>query len=213
MKKLVIAFLALVSSAGMCSVAYGFISGSAHDFSATWSNQQICLPCHAPHNGTVITDAPLWNHDVDLTTLYTLYSSATFDASASLTQPGGVSKLCLSCHDGTTAIDAFTGHTGTTLIGALGTGSGDLGTALNNDHPISFVYDTALAILDGGLHDPSVTLVPATSTIIGTIDDALLFNQRMECASCHDVHNKYGNDALLLIDNIRSELCLTCHNK
>ena len=36
----------------------GGISGSKHDFAepvrypTNWSNGQICLPCHAPHNTT-----------------------------------------------------------------------------------------------------------------------------------------------------------------
>lgn len=210
MKRLVIGVLALIGSTGICSTAFGVITGSDHDFSAAnWSSGQICLPCHAPHNGTVIADAPLWNHDVSEAS-YTLYSSATLDAD-DLSQPAGVSKLCLSCHDGTVAIDAFTGHDGTIFIGTIGTGSGDLGSALNNDHPVSFTYDSALATADGGLWDPSSKSSGITEG--GTIDSDMLFAGRMECASCHDVHNKYENTSLLLIDNDGSNLCLTCHNK
>ena len=210
MKKIILAAVALIGSAGICSTAYGVISGSDHDFSAAgWSSTQICLPCHAPHNGTVIADAPLWNHDVSTAT-YTLYASPTLDAT--LSQPVGVSKLCLSCHDGTVAVDAYTSHTGTILIGTLGaTGSGDLGTALNNDHPVSFTYDSNLATADGGLWDPSTKNSGMVTG--GTIDTDMLFAGRMECASCHDVHNKYGNTSLLLVSNTGSALCLTCHNK
>ena len=66
-------------------------------------------------------------------------------------QPDGVSLLCLSCHDGTVALDAYGGDPGN--AGTIGD-QFDLGTDLNNDHPISIVYDSALATLDGGLHDP-----------------------------------------------------------
>ena len=33
----------------------------------------------------------------------------------------------------------------------------------------------------------------------------------MECASCHDPHNRYNLRALLVMPNGRSELCYTCH--
>lgn len=210
MKKLVLAVLALIGSAGICSTAYGSIALSAHDFRLSgWADGQICLPCHAPHNGTIIDDAPLWNHTVSAAT-YDLYSSTTLDAT--LSQPVGVSKLCLSCHDGTIAVDSYTGHTGTIDIGTLGTGSGDIGTELGNDHPVSFTYDAALATADGGLFDPT-TRSSLVSDLGGTIDTDMLFANRMECSSCHDVHNKYTNDSLLLIDNAGSALCLTCHDK
>jgi predicted CXXCH cytochrome family protein len=45
------------------------------------------------------------------------------------------------------------------------------------------------------------------------IAEDMLFNGRMECASCHDVHNAFNNDELLLKPNGGSGLCLTCHNK
>jgi predicted CXXCH cytochrome family protein len=51
----------------------------------------------------------------------------------------------------------------------------------------------------------------------GTIRDDLLFADRMECSSCHDVHNGPAatavNDNLLVITQVQSRLCLTCHNK
>ena len=76
----------------------GVIAGTAHDFSLQgYSGGQICIACHTPHGGnTTVTDAPLWNHAVTTAT-YTLYSSSTLNAGP-LTQPSGVSKLCLSCH-------------------------------------------------------------------------------------------------------------------
>jgi len=157
--------------------------------------------------GTLVVNAPLWNHEVTTELAYTLYSSSTLDATPG--QPSGVSKLCLSCHDGTVAVDAFGGAAGTTTIDAIGTGSGDFGTDLSNDHPISFLYTTALSVTDGGLMDPSTD----PSGIIGTIAADMLFSDSMECASCHDVHNAAGNTALLLIDNANSDLCLTCHDK
>jgi predicted CXXCH cytochrome family protein len=135
---------------------------------------------------------------------YTLYSSGTFDATDQ-TQPDGVSKLCLSCHDGTVALDNFGGVTGGTNFA---TGAANVGTDLANDHPVSFSYQSSI---DNGDNE----LFPTTSStsIGGTIASDLLSGGNVECSSCHDVHNAYGNDGLLKIDNAGSALCLTCHDK
>ena len=121
-------------------------------------------------------------------------------------QPSGSSKLCLSCHDGTVALDNFGGTTtGTSFIS-----TGLVGTNLSDDHPISFTYDAALATADGGLYNPTTAL----SGLGGTITVDLLRGGEMECSSCHDVHNSYpANPSLLVITNAGSLLCLTCHDK
>lgn len=201
--KLHVAVLISIAIVGLATLSQAAISGSAHDFSrANWSGGQICLPCHAPHDGVNVANAPLWNHEVSTAT-YTLYSSPTLDAVPG--QPSGASKLCLSCHDGTVAVDSFGGRTGNITL------SGSVGTDLSDDHPISFAYDAALAAADGGLYDPTVRLsgVPGTS---GTIDQDMLFAGSLECASCHDVHNANDTDDLLVKSNDGSALCLTCHN-
>ncbi len=199
----------------------GVIAGTAHDLSSI-AGQQICIACHTPHGGnTSVTDAPLWNHAVTTAT-YTLYSSGTLDAGP-LAQPSGVSKLCLSCHDGTVAIDSFGGATGTNLMtGADAVGSAAQGS-LANDHPIGFTYDAALVTLDGSLHNTtnSVTVgTGGTRTKTGTIASVMLFNGKLECASCHDVHNTFtasngtgGGFPLLRVSKTGSAICLTCHNK
>lgn len=209
---------ALVSMWGSPLLA-GTIVGSPHDFSATgWTGGQICVACHTPHNAnTTVTDAPLWNHTVTTKT-YTLYNSLTLNATPG--QPTGVSKLCLSCHDGTVAVDSFGGATGTTFLTgnyAIGAGPADL----SNDHPISFTFNTALATADGALFDPStktVTIGSGTQTKTGTIAAVMLYNNQVQCPTCHDVHNAFAvgginGDPLLRISKAGSALCLTCHNK
>ncbi len=181
------------------------ISGSAHDFSTqAWAGGQSCVVCHAPHNamGTLV---PLWNRSTTSGT-FTLYGSPTLNAQTA--QPSGASKACLSCHDGTVALDSFGGRTGTAFI----TGSGRLDSDLSNDHPISITYDTALATADGGLFDPVATQAGITGAP-GTIHDRMLFGGKMECASCHDVHNGFGQPMMLVKSNAASGLCLTCHRK
>ena len=181
------------------------IAGSDHDFSTEGWNAsgELCVVCHTPHNADVtVALAPLWNHDVT-TAVYTIYASDTLDAIVG--QPDGGSKLCLSCHDGTIALDSFGGQVGSTFIDA----DHRIGTDISDDHPISFTYDPALAAADGELFDPSTT----PSSLGGTIDDDLLFGSQVECGSCHDVHDTLGNDDLLRVDNAGSALCLTCHDK
>jgi predicted CXXCH cytochrome family protein len=184
------------------------ISGSAHDFSAAgWNGTgEICVVCHTPHAAdTSVTDAPLWNHETT-TAVYTLYTSATLDAAPG--QPDGVSKLCLSCHDGTIAVDNFGGvTTGTQTIDLINPAV-DVTTDLSDDHPVSFTYDAALATPPEQLFDPTT----APSGLGGTIDADLLFGAKVECASCHDVHDA-GFPSLLVMDNTASALCLTCHDK
>jgi predicted CXXCH cytochrome family protein len=182
------------------------IVGSAHDFSsASWNaTGQICIICHGPHNTDVaVQDAPLWNHESTMAA-FTPYSSSSMNATTG--QPDASSKLCLSCHDGTVAIDNFSGNTsGTFYI----SGETFIGTDLSDDHPVSFTYDVALSQADGELADPSTT----NSGLGGTIQQDLLIGNKVQCASCHDVHNSSGIDNLLIKSNAQSELCLTCHLK
>ncbi len=185
------------------STSFGQISGSAHDFSAEAYTTEICNVCHTPHNADVsVLEAPLWNHELS-TEIYTVYNNSSLQATVG--QPAGISKLCLSCHDGSVAIDNFGGTTtGTHFIT-----SGDVGNNLSDDHPISFTYDATLATDDGELADPAT----ANSGLGSTIHDDLLSDGELECSSCHDVHNSLGHANLLVLDNTGSALCLTCHIK
>ena len=203
MRKIFGAALGLMLVAGLAGAQ---ITGSKHDFSGQqWGTNEICQPCHTPHNASTLLPVVLWNHAVTTAT-YTLYSSPTMNATTG--QPAGVSKACLSCHDGTVALDSFGGSTGQNFIG----GNANFGTDLSNDHPVSFAYTNALATADGGLHAPTTQ----ASGLGGTIAADMLFgagNTQVECASCHDVHNAANLAFLLLKSNAGSALCLTCHAK
>jgi len=180
------------------STVFAQITNSAHDFSGeSWnSSGEICITCHTPHNANTTANTPLWNHVVTSAT-FTPYDNPTLDADVSA-GPSGSSKLCLSCHDGTVALDNFGGTTdGTNFI----SGNALLGSDLSNDHPVSFTYDAALVTADGALNDP--TAAPIAD---------LLIDGKMECASCHNAHGA-GNNKFLRIANTGSALCITCHNK
>ena len=201
----------------------GTIVNSPHDFSGQgWSGGEICIVCHTPHNAnTTVTDAPLWNHAVT-TTNFTMYTSPTLDATQA-GQPDGVSMLCLSCHDGTVAVDSFGGNTGTNFV--TGNAAVGAGGNLDDDHPISILYNAALATTDPGLFNPETTNVTIGDTAgpnprqrTGTITNVMLFANTVQCSSCHDVHNTYtvagsNGDPLLKVSRAGSALCLTCHNK
>lgn len=219
MRKLALAGLAVAATFVLAPLdAAADIRLSHHDFSLVgWSGGEICVPCHTPHNAdTTVSMSPLWNHEVTAA-VYTLYTSHSFDAIAG--QPDGASKLCLSCHDGTVAMDAFGGAPG----GALFAGFGNLGTDFTMHHPISISYDGALAATDGTLFDPVV----APSGLGGTIDEDLLRGGKLQCVSCHDVHlgrnnagcngchDPFGGTTTLSLwkSNAGSALCLTCHDK
>jgi len=167
------------------------VRGTKHNLSASSGNtvratseSQVCVFCHTPHGATPGA-APIWNRRLGATT-YTPYTSSSLDANAiqgALEQPGGSSKLCLSCHDGTIAIGSVNvlNGVGNANIAMQNTGAGDtmpagagagtgftrnLGTDLTNDHPISVNYTNALAVRDGELRvvDANQTYPPNSTT-------------------------------------------------
>jgi len=78
-------------------------------------------------------------------------------------------------------------------------GATNLGTDLSGDHPISFTYDSNLAVKNGNLVDPS-----------GLPTQVKLESGQLQCASCHDAHNdSLGN--FLVMSNSNSQLCTSCH--
>jgi predicted CXXCH cytochrome family protein len=221
-KELMVLFGVLLSlAAGVANgqAAGAGIAGTAHDprsWNFGYPDGQICVMCHAPHNTT--TDGPLWNHQMS-TAAYTLYASSTMNAIVG--QPGQVSKLCMSCHDGTVGILNYGGATGgMTLFDAYGQlGRSVLGSNMADDHPIGITYNAALATSDGSLADPATKTVTigASTSKSGTIAALMLVGGKIECTSCHDVHNKFtvGSTTknLLKVSVAGSVLCLQCHTK
>lgn len=173
------------------------------------SEQRICLMCHIPHNSDPAS--PLWNHTLSGAT-YTPYDSSTLIAAPG--QPTGKSKLCLSCHDGTVALGSVhnmpwaEGGGAGVIVGLEDPLTGDalLSTDLTDDHPVSFVYDSALASDNGELAAPS-----------GLTGEVQLEDGQVQCTSCHDPHSStYAK--FMRLDTVDgsgygSPLCLTCHTK
>lgn len=161
---------------------------------------EICLFCHTPHSSRPV--APLWNRN-DPGVIYTLYSSATFQALPG--QPDGTSILCLSCHDGTIALGSVISRATISAFQAgittMPAGLSNLNTNLKNDHPVSFLYTASLAMADGQLRPPSNILPPVA-----------LENGKVQCTSCHDPHkNMISNFLVATTQN--SNLCNSCHQR
>ncbi|MFI4979261.1 MAG: cytochrome c3 family protein [Nevskiales bacterium] len=136
---------------------------------------------------------------------YTPYTSST--SAAHPGQPTGASLLCLSCHDGTTALGNVLSRT--SQIGmaggviALPAGNSNLGTDLSDDHPISFAFTAAVAAARNG-----ELVNPATLTGKVKLDAS----GQLQCTSCHDPHDD-SNGKFLVVANQASALCQTCHIK
>lgn len=230
LKMLAAAAIAVLAS-GTVASASG-ITGSAHDFSKwSWADGEICKPCHTPHNAIAAdVSSRLWNHQMS-TASYTLHGAraAGVGTTQDATRAGGQadmdmgSRLCLSCHDGTVALDSFGGRTGTVMA----TGPISLGTDLSNDHPVgmSAVYDEVRAYGGHYSYQPLavakaagirfVELPNTTYTYTDQTGATVTSNKLViSCVSCHDVHNGSGfEQGLLRGDNAGSKLCVSCHTK
>ena len=195
------------------------IANTKHNLSATGpgttratTEDEVCVFCHTPHGATSFPGSPLWNRQLSSQT-YTVYTSSSLDAEdimGQLDQPGGSSKLCLSCHDGTLAIgtvNVLGGQqnvniqmTGTAADGTMPPGDGettgftrDLGVDLTNDHPISLTYDSNLANVDTELVDPVAAAhigvrAPGFRPIVPLEQTGSGGAAQIQCASCHDPH-------------------------
>jgi predicted CXXCH cytochrome family protein len=122
----------------------------------------------------------------------------------------GISRLCLSCHDGTVAVDSYGAAIGSgtefiepTTGSFAGTGAGMLDGDMSSEHPIGMAY-AAAGSTNGGMRP-----VPVGNTLLFGAGNAAT----VECASCHDVHNETANTHLLLTTNVGSQICLECHVK
>lgn len=210
----------LLSSGILLLFAYpamSAIQGSVHDFTSyTWSGGQICGVCHSPHGGASGIQAPLWGHDISSAT-YTLYTSPSMYDTADQPQPGGNSRLCLSCHDGTVAIDSFGGTVGSTYIDAINPRA-KIGTDLSNDHPVGVRWLHQIKEQQDDcvqchniMNNMEIKFVRFYADYSHANNGGL--QNRIECGTCHDVHNDVPNPKLLRRTMAGSELCQQCHGK
>lgn len=151
---------------------------------------QICIFCHTPHGATA--NAPLWGRpdpggtfsiraglQISNSTIVntTLYGNTT-DPNE---YPNGASKLCLSCHDGVTALGILSDGYEIEMV------STDLATAINltTSHPVSFIYIDSVVTHLNNYYGAGSYKLPAAGYLDGS--------DRVQCTSCHQPHQDTRN--------------------
>jgi len=164
------------------------------------TEDRICVFCHTPHNASPAT--PLWNKDIEGVNYaaYPLYTSTTMVSQPSLAGPTGSSRLCLSCHDGTSALGVvLLPKTEIPMTGTPMSSRSNFGTSLASHHPISFSYSDAQSI-----PNPELAPEPPANKLIFYANDII------QCNTCHDPHDN-TNKKFLAESNENSGLCILCH--
>jgi cytochrome c2 len=236
-------FTTLNGSAGYTTFKFGGATGTDATGAGTIAGNASfyinpCQVCHIPHKAPEGTKGPLWNHANSLNASYVTYDqghSATFNA-LNLTVTLGSSVACLSCHDGSVAVNQSYGATlpnanGTTtgatayynptfsietatatagnFVSASGAGPYLGRNDLTHMHPIGVSYVDALA------KDPTLQPLPVAGTVFAQMLKGP--NKTVECASCHDIHNVMGVSASqshsIIVDLNYGKLCETCHQQ
>jgi hypothetical protein len=170
---------ALAASSAFAAGIAGSIVNTRHNLGATGSTVgtpnntadtgEICIFCHTPHGGDNSAPVPLWNKVLSTGnfSVYDQLGTSTLDAAVG--DVGSVSLACLTCHDGTQAIDNIINAPGSGGFDPTGGGANGLGwnwsspdgtldtngaftggisagniwqigTDLTNDHPVSMQY-------------------------------------------------------------------------
>ncbi len=162
--------LVLIMAGLLPQQAAAGVSATKHNLGSTGTGTnkfdgtgEICVFCHTPHGADTSAAVPLWNRKLPAPATYTTYNSLGTTSLDGATAPvGSVSIACLSCHDGTQAMNVminapgsgnynaagytlagtWTGPAATaTPVGSLGYASiVNIGTDLRNDHPIGIQY-------------------------------------------------------------------------
>ena len=222
---------------GLSPTARASIVGSKHDFSvgtnylvngvsfvSSATSTNVCGACHTIHHAPDPARGPLWIHTPTKNTFVTYNQSGSENFPSGLTVALGSSSLaCLSCHDGSVAINSqdslsdgiiSTSIKDTTPVfispkAVVIEVSGNVDD-LTHMHPIGINYSTAVGLMPQGDLNPITTPIAG-----GTIANVMLKSGNVECSSCHDIHRTQGTSTSSGIYTIASGqlLCLTCHNK
>jgi len=173
------------------------VFGSAHDFKTTGAfspggaSYTLCNFCHIAHKFGSAPTGPgylLWNHQLSSVSNYGVYTSDSMRSTPN--DLGGqmvVSNLCLSCHDGTVAVNQWyevvAGKNFQPLPqGTLMMGADMTVRDLSKQHPVNFNYPDAATAAAIGIQ-PAADL----NSVDGN-GNVPLFSGRMQCATCHDPH-------------------------
>jgi len=214
------------------------VANSSHDLRTAVSpgpaqSFELCNFCHVPHklgspvNAPASVGAYLWNKTLSTVTTYGVYSSDTFNNyHTDITDVGplnstsstytSVTNLCLSCHDGATAVLSwYVAPLCATFAPCPNPQGGTISPTaqvadLTQQHPLHFSYTTALATAAN-------LLVPASVSSVDGKGEIPLFSStgKMECATCHDPHNACGVSGGICLQNFPTQstgaFCNYCH--
>jgi predicted CXXCH cytochrome family protein len=192
----------MVAMATAVQAASG-IKNSPHDFSGDdWMTEgEMCLPCHIPHHAIVDIggqeSAFLWNHQVTTQDFLTESTNIVLGAS---------SLACLSCHDGVTAIDSYSGKTGT--IKLFRNSDANIGTDLRDDHPVGVKYGTSTRRAQSTLSGDTWVVKSGSTSL--RLNGASKQDARLECTTCHTPHSN-AIEGFLRMSNTGGALCTACH--
>ncbi len=189
------------------------------------ATSEVCVFCHTPHGATTNPGTPLWNRNLSGATYtpYSSSSLQATDIDVTAAALAAPSKLCLSCHDGSIALGTVANvpgsgmgssaialsnanpGTGGALVGSMPHGRGQandnhgftrrLGSDLRNDHPISFTFDSTLALADGELRPPPGPTISGRPLIGNRVAGSPkphfpLVSGKVQCTTCHDPHKQ-----------------------
>ncbi|MBI4698950.1 MAG: hypothetical protein HY758_08615 [Nitrospirae bacterium] len=236
----------------IASLSYGGIKNSKHDLSHVSGTThaaegvdeflnnygEVCVYCHAPHGAT--SSALLWNRSLNAPGSYTLYGSNTMVNTP--TTVSTVSLMCLSCHDGTFAVDMVSNAPGSgvntsgpwygvpedTVHAQMGEGSAFgspsyCGGCHDDQQIFGETHDARASYLTTDLSNdhpvsmayPDTSTDPYFKTPAQVISGGLRLYEsgnKVECSSCHNVHNP-AITPFLRKASAGGVLCTTCHNK
>ena len=125
---LTLALAGLACAAGLMftQVASAQIATTKHNLGSTGpgpnkfgGTDELCVFCHTPHGADTSAAAPLWNRVISGTTYQTYDSLGTSTLDGKTAPVGSVSIACMSCHDGTQAMNVVINAPGSGGYNAL----------------------------------------------------------------------------------------------
>jgi predicted CXXCH cytochrome family protein len=180
---------------------------------------EVCVYCHTPHGADSGSEAPLWNRAAP-SGPYTPYSSDTMDMTPP-DMPSSISLACLSCHDGTIAVDDVINMPGSGW--SPGGTKGDLDSWINPSGYVS--YHGKLSTIGDGGSDCAVSChtddgFADTDYITGALSTDLSDDHPISMGYPSSDDDPYFNDpgdvvttgGLKLFGATNRVECASCHN-
>lgn len=126
-----VATAVVMGTALVAGSAFAGIANTKHNLgggggpNTTGGTGEICVFCHTPHGGDNSAPVPLWNKVLTTSTFqtYDQLGTSTLDGAVQDGQVGSVSLACLTCHDGTQAMDNIINAPGSGGYDATGGGA------------------------------------------------------------------------------------------